>query len=71
MLGRAWKLILLILTLILVVWPDLLGVYTNWIVIIALVILLLGEFCQSSGGSKGYRIGSSGRRRVARKLRRR
>jgi len=50
MLNRTWKIVLLIIALIYPIWPDLLGGSIRWIALIAIIILLIGEFvCKSCG----------------------
>lgn len=44
MFNRVWRIILLIIALIFVIWPTLLFAGFNWIGLIAIVILLIGEF---------------------------
>jgi len=41
--NRTWRLILLIVALIFMIWPDLFP-YANWVAIIAVILLLIGEF---------------------------
>ncbi|MDP4039059.1 MAG: hypothetical protein Q8P57_00550 [Candidatus Pacearchaeota archaeon] len=43
MLNRTWRIVLLIVTLIAILWPSILGNSTMWIALIAVVLLLLGE----------------------------
>lgn len=50
MLNRTWRIILMVIALIYTIWPVLFtGI--RWIALIAVVLLLLGEFAHSSGSS--------------------
>ena len=70
MLNRTWKIILLLIVLVLMIWPDLIGASGNWIALIAVIILLIGEFtCSTCGTSKAK--AAPVRRRSPKKRRRR
>ena len=47
MLNRAWRIILLIVALIAMIWPYLLGASTWWIALVAVAILLISEVLNS------------------------
>ncbi|MCH7567972.1 MAG: hypothetical protein IIA87_00990 [Nanoarchaeota archaeon] len=68
MLNRTWKIVLLVIALVFVIWPGLLfNTATNWIALIAIVILLLGEFtCKSCGPSMSTTSAKSARRSARR-----
>ena len=74
MLNRTWRIILIVIALIYTIWPDLFtGI--RWIALIAVILLLLGEFAHSRGNSvatvKPVRRSSVRKAPVRRKKRRR
>ena len=48
MLNRVWRIVLLLIVLVLMIWPGLIGVSGSWIALIAVIVLLIGEWtCKS------------------------
>jgi Mg2+/Co2+ transporter CorB len=74
MLNRTWRIVLLLIVLILMIWPDLIGTSGSWIALLAVIILLIGEFlCKSCGApmpAKSSRPAKSVRPAKRRKRRR-
>lgn len=48
MLNRVWRIVLLVIALITLIWGDLLGASTWWISVIAVAILLIAEVLSSN-----------------------
>ena len=70
MLNRTWKIILLLIVLVLMIWPDLIGASGSWIALIAVIVLLIGEFACGKCGTSEARAAPV-RRRSSKKRRRR
>ncbi len=66
MLNRVWRIVLIVIALITIIWPDLLGTSTWWISLVAMVLLLLHEILHEPHHtimSAPARSGHSARRR--------
>ena len=68
MLSRTWRITLLIIAGIFVMWPNLLFLSAiNWITLIAVVILLIGELtCKSCGTKSAPMVKKSSGKRMRR-----
>ena len=63
MLNRTWRIILLIIAGILLIWTDLIGASGQWIALIAVIILLIGEWTCKSCDTSAAPVKKSPRRR--------
>jgi hypothetical protein len=69
MLNRTWRIILLLIVLVLLIWPNLIGVSGSWIALVAAIILLIGEF--TCGDKCSTSVSVPVKKRSSRKRRRR
>jgi len=70
MLNRTWRIVLLLIVLVLMVWPDLIGVSGSWIALIAVIILLIGEFACGKCETSMAKATPAGRRSSKKRRRR-
>jgi len=52
MLTKNWRIVLLLAALVFNIWPNLWAGFSNWVIIVALVILLVGELSAPTKGKK-------------------
>lgn len=52
MLTKNWRIVLLLAALVFNIWPGLWAGFSNWVIIVALVILLVGELSAPTKGKK-------------------
>jgi hypothetical protein len=76
MLGKTWRVVLLVVILVAAVWPNLLGSSTSWIGLIAIVLLLISELtckntCEAPMKNSSIRRSRPVARKATRKRRRR
>lgn len=55
MLNRTWKIVLLLVALILALWPAFR--YSQWVVAIVILVLLIGEFSYKDRNTKTKKKG--------------
>ena len=76
MISRTWRLVLLVVALIVVIWPTFFGELSQWVAAVAIAILLIADIgckeCRTSPMSAGASRPArrSSRRRPARRRRR-
>ena len=54
MLSKSWRIVLLVVALAAMLWPDLIGASTWWISLISATVLLINEITAGGDAMKGH-----------------
>ena len=67
MLSKTWRIVLLVVALVAMIWPDLIGASTWWVALIAVTALLINEITSETKRMVPQMHGVSGKRRSKRR----
>ena len=62
MLSKTWRIVLIVVALAAMIWPDLIGASTWWVSLIAVTALLIGEIISEAGNVKHSAMQGNSRR---------